>query len=49
MKLKPKRRAHRIGPLRINRAGLHLTSVTLDLGLWSGVLWESKRRPGGAR
>ncbi len=49
MKLKPKRRTHHLGPIRMNRAGLRLTSITVDLGLWSGVLWQAKRRGGGAR
>jgi hypothetical protein len=43
MRIKPKRRTGRVGPLRINRSGLRITSVTIDLGLWSGVLWERKR------
>lgn len=50
MKLKPKRRTHHVGPLRINRVGLRPTSITVGLGpLWSGVLWQAKRRTGGAR
>lgn len=44
MKIKPKRKTYRLGPLRINRSGLQLTSVTVDLGLVRGVLWERKRR-----
>lgn len=42
MKIRGKRKAHAAGPLRINRTGLRLTSVTLDLGLWRGVLWQAK-------
>lgn len=49
MKLKPKRRTHRAGWFRLNRVGLRPTSITVDLGLWSGVLWEAKRRQGGTR
>lgn len=43
MKIRGKRRAHRLGPLRFNRTGLRLTSITLDLWLWSGVIWERGR------
>lgn len=50
MKIKPKHRSHRRGPLRVNRSGLRITSVTLDLWLWSGYLYEApRRRRGGAQ
>lgn len=44
MRTRPKRRAYRLGPLRFNRTGLRLTSITLDLVFWNGVLWERRRR-----
>lgn len=43
MKIRGKRRSYRLGPVRVNRVGPRATSVTLDLWLWSGVLWERKR------
>jgi hypothetical protein len=44
VKITGKRKAHRFGLLLVSRSGLRLTSVTLDLGLWRGVLWQAKRR-----
>lgn len=45
MKIFGKRHAHYLGPLRINRTGLRFTSVTVDLGMWRGVIWQAPRRP----
>lgn len=44
MRTRGKRRTYTPGPFRIARAGLRITSVTVDLGLWHGILWEAKRR-----
>ena len=44
MKIRGKRRTYKAGPIRITRSGIRLTSVTLDLGLWRGVLWERRKR-----
>lgn len=45
MKIKPKHRSTRHGLIRVNRAGLRITSVTIDLWLWSGYLYQAPRRP----
>ena len=43
MRTTGRRKAYRLGPLRINRVGARFTSVTVDLGLWRGILWERRR------
>lgn len=43
MRIKPRRRVRKLGPLRFNITGLRLTSVTVNLGIARGVLWERKR------
>jgi hypothetical protein len=44
MRITGKRDSWNLWPFRVNWSGLRLTSVTLDLILWRGVLWERKRR-----
>lgn len=45
MRLKPRRRVSTIGPLRINRAGLRVTSVTMHFGpLLTLELWKRPSR-----
>lgn len=44
MKIKPRRRVTKLGPLRINRVGLRLTSVTMHFGpLLTLELWKRAR------
>jgi hypothetical protein len=44
MRIYGERRTHKFGPIRVNRAGLRPTSVTLDLGLWRVFLWKARKR-----
>jgi hypothetical protein len=44
MRILGRRASWNLWPLRINWSGLRPTSLTLDLILWRGVLWERKRR-----
>lgn len=48
MKIKSKRHTYnRKGWVRLTRVGFRPTSITVDLGFWTGVLWERKRRSRG--
>jgi hypothetical protein len=45
MHLTPRRGSTRIGPFRVNRSGLGVTSVTVGLGrFFRLVLWQRGRR-----
>jgi hypothetical protein len=43
-RLTGRRGSTRIGPIRINRAGLRLTGVTLALPFYRLTLWKANRR-----
>ena len=45
MRLTPRRRVSKLGPIRINRAGLRVTSVTMHFGpLLTLELWKRSSR-----
>lgn len=44
MRTRPRRRTTRIGPIRVNRTGLRINSVTANILPWTTVvLWERAR------